>query len=706
MNNHILNARIWRIVICWVLTLALVLGFGVSTTVFAETARPESPSGEPTGQLQDTNLKDPEETQLLSISDPTNLVNVTTAKQDMQQGEVYSVTYPNSFTYRKQPVTVRVKVEMINIGGVGDRYQDDDGNYLFTDPNGTDSSAVLTRHTDDDGNNTYTDKDGNTVTVTDEAALKAYRTEENEAREKDPLFKTQVWINASGRLEVDWNRAFNTQVKWTIETLHADGSPFPTNLATGILDPDESNYIFPTENKSIYYMLPEKDDDEGAFATTFYVYGGEDGGVYPMRETDDGLHNTNVDFSEGKILVGMEGDPEFTFTTATFSRGYLVAPYIFKITFKANYVSDEGGTITGLETEELDDGDNPTGSSQQPKGGYKFTGWTADVDVTLDDGTVIPTGTVLTEDQIKRIEMDKDITFTANHELIPALEMTKSVDPAECSVGDTVTYTVTLKQTVEGAKARDIEIKDVMDEALELDADSFSDNIVQASEAKGGITANAHDYSLTIDELSDSITWTYQAKVTKGGTDLANTVTADTPDIDEPVKTTTTVDAYTPDPYILKTADVTNAKPGDTVTYTIKMGNNDKKSVIRNAVMTDPLPKGLTFVPGSLTVDDETVTVTEANGTITATTDELTDEVTVTYKAKIDKDARGPLKNTATLTGDNIDKTSGSVESSATVSVPRIVITSDDAPLLIVIALAALALIAMASTRMAKKRRQ
>lgn len=81
--------------------------------------------------------------------------------------------------------------------------------------------------------------------------------------------------------------------------------------------------------------------------------------------------------------------------------------------YVVNYKSDENGTITGIKNENVIAGLNPTGSTEKPNEGYTLQYWIADVDVTLKDGTVIKAGTKITDDQIKNVAVNSDITFTA-----------------------------------------------------------------------------------------------------------------------------------------------------------------------------------------------------------------------------------------------------------------------------------------------------
>lgn len=82
------------------------------------------------------------------------------------------------------------------------------------------------------------------------------------------------------------------------------------------------------------------------------------------------------------------------------------------------YVSDSHGEITGIEEEIVKKGKNPSGTEESPSEHYYTTKWTADKAVTLEDGTTIPAGSTIKEDQIIQIIVTEDITFTVHHEPI------------------------------------------------------------------------------------------------------------------------------------------------------------------------------------------------------------------------------------------------------------------------------------------------
>ena len=91
-------------------------------------------------------------------------------------------------------------------------------------------------------------------------------------------------------------------------------------------------------------------------------------------------------------------------------------------------------------------------------------------------------------------------------------------------------------------------------------------------------------------------------------------------------------------PSIEKTASVKDAKVGDEITYTIKLSNDKKaSSAWKSVVLTDKIPSGMTFIEGSVYVNNVAATHTVKNGTLTVNLGDIAagKTVTVTFKAKI-----------------------------------------------------------------------
>ena len=110
-------------------------------------------------------------------------------------------------------------------------------------------------------------------------------------------------------------------------------------------------------------------------------------------------------------------------------------------------------------------------------------------------------------------------------------------------------------------------------------------------------------------------------------------------------------------PSIEKTASVKDAKVGDEITYTIKLANDKKaSSAWKSVVLTDKIPSGMTFIEGSVYVNNAAATHTVKNGTLTVNLGDIAagKTVTVTFKAKINGDMYNQtIYNTAVAKGTN-----------------------------------------------------
>lgn len=97
--------------------------------------------------------------------------------------------------------------------------------------------------------------------------------------------------------------------------------------------------------------------------------------------------------------------------------GAAIALYAPK--YNVYYTSDNLGQITGKTSESLFETEVTTGSTQVPNLHCAFSNWTCNKDVTLTNGTTIAAGEPLTDEQIKSIVVNNDITLTAHHYPMP-----------------------------------------------------------------------------------------------------------------------------------------------------------------------------------------------------------------------------------------------------------------------------------------------
>lgn len=83
--------------------------------------------------------------------------------------------------------------------------------------------------------------------------------------------------------------------------------------------------------------------------------------------------------------------------------------------YKVIYKSDKYGKITGITEETLEYKKSPSGTTKIINSGYKDLKWAIDKDVKLKNGTVILSGSPISEKQIKEIVVSDDLVITAYH---------------------------------------------------------------------------------------------------------------------------------------------------------------------------------------------------------------------------------------------------------------------------------------------------
>ncbi|MFJ8912477.1 hypothetical protein [Amycolatopsis sp. NPDC102389] len=233
---------------------------------------------------------------------------------------------------------------------------------------------------------------------------------------------------------------------------------------------------------------------------------------------------------------------------------------------------------------------------------------------------------------------------------VPGISLEKKADKATANPGDVVKYTVTVRNTgktkLTGATFTD-DLTEVLDDAVFQKDGAATIGAVTYEEPKLTWTGDL--------EIGQTATVTYSVKVTKtdGDGKLTNVITSDTPggncppgSKDPKCGTTTPLSSLK----IKKTADKTEAKPGEVVTYTVTVENTGQ-AVVDDATFTDDLTQVL---------DDATFdgTAKASTGTVTYSAPKLTwkgelkpgEKATVTYAVTVRKPATGDhrLRNVVT----------------------------------------------------------
>ncbi|MEC1679417.1 isopeptide-forming domain-containing fimbrial protein [Bacillus mojavensis] len=250
-------------------------------------------------------------------------------------------------------------------------------------------------------------------------------------------------------------------------------------------------------------------------------------------------------------------------------------------------------------------------------------------------------------------------------------------------VGDTLLYTIQTRNTIEDSVVKKLAISDVVPEGLEyvpgtlqVDGASVSDAL---DDDKGQYTDGK--VSGQIGDVTDS-EWhnvTFEAKVKPGqaGKDIINTASISGDNIDTPDTPNNEVKVYprNPDLESKKTSTIKekvegNKYPdhpevGDTLLYTIQTRNTEEDSEAKNLTISDAIPDGLEYVPGTLKVDGTAVSDAQdddkgdmTDGKVSGQIGDVKDTEwhNVTFEVKVKAGQAGEtIKNTATVSGSNID---------------------------------------------------
>lgn len=197
-------------------------------------------------------------------------------------------------------------------------------------------------------------------------------------------------------------------------------------------------------------------------------------------------------------------------------------------------------------------------------------------------------------------------TETQTKLILPKLEVTKAVNRYEHQVGDQVPYTITAKQTVKGATAVDVIIKDTdLPKGFQIDQKSMKVAGIEDYE----LELVAGGFQLKTDALAygKTITIQFNAIPSKdvNGTIIDNTVTAESWKT-EKKQAKATVYINSPKMKIQKTADRSGYAVGDTVDYTLELTQANEGCFMREVELTDLIQNdGVKLLPGSLVLFDK-----------------------------------------------------------------------------------------------------
>ncbi|EHS8397731.1 DUF11 domain-containing protein, partial [Enterococcus faecalis] len=212
------------------------------------------------------------------------------------------------------------------------------------------------------------------------------------------------------------------------------------------------------------------------------------------------------------------------------------------------------------------------------------------------------------------------------------LAATKTVNNAKPKLGEAIEYTISFRNTIENGVLNKVVITDQLPKGLTYVKDSLTSvgdepKPTSLKEANGTITA---EYPSITDTKERSIRFKVIVnEEAKAGETILNKAKVDDT-VNPPEEPEVPVVPETKAGKLAATKTVNNAKPklGEEIEYTISFRNTIENGILNKVVITDQLPKGLTYVKDSLTsVGDapKPTSLKEANGTITAEYPSITD---------------------------------------------------------------------------------
>ena len=241
-------------------------------------------------------------------------------------------------------------------------------------------------------------------------------------------------------------------------------------------------------------------------------------------------------------ITGVDG-ADYTFENGEFHIAEIAAGASVTLTY--TYTVEIGDVPTQI-LENIATADVPGTNPEDPNN----PGHGKDPNKPIDNDEKIPSNPV-----------DVEVPGSETETKIPDLVLTKSVDKSEAAVGDTLNYTITVKNNGKG-DAENVTVKDFFDGKGTL-------NFV----AMDGVTDNGDDtYTIASVKAGESVTLNFTYVVVDGDApEVLNAAVITTPE---------------PPTDIVKSADKHIAKVNEIVTYTITVKNNSKDT-LTNLLVSD-----------------------------------------------------------------------------------------------------------------------
>ncbi|WP_366480632.1 isopeptide-forming domain-containing fimbrial protein [Ornithinibacillus hominis] len=279
------------------------------------------------------------------------------------------------------------------------------------------------------------------------------------------------------------------------------------------------------------------------------------------------------------------------------------------------------------------------------------------------------------ENEITVNPRDPELESEKTSAITEKAEGNSNKDYAE--VGDILTYTIQTRNTVPDSLVSNLIIADTIPDGLEYLTGTLTvdgNSVTDAEDDDAGESINGEilaEFGDITDTEWHSIIFQVKVKEGQAGKDITNIAVVEGDNVTSSDKPENEVRIYPRNPEVESEKTAVNAKEGkniyevgDRVIYTIKARNTVQDSVIEDLVISDALPKGLSFVEGTIEVSHDG-NGSYKDGTITASFGDVADTEwrTITFHALIDSKQTGDtIENIATVDGGNINNPETPIE--------------------------------------------
>ena len=250
-----------------------------------------------------------------------------------------------------------------------------------------------------------------------------------------------------------------------------------------------------------------------------------------------------------------------------------------------------------------------------------------------------------------------------NQILKPQLSIEKTTDKEKYNVYDEIQYDISVQQTVENAKAFDVDISDVFPQGVDVDLDSF---VVDGIEEDGYTLAkDKKSFRLVIKELSEEqeVVVSFVGRIadpTLAGKTITNTASA-TSETNTSVETdAVTNEIYKPQLVLSKTSDKDYYNVGDKTIFNVSLVQSVEDAIAHNVILKDNMSKGVDIDWKLLQIkglNKDNYSIQKTNTGFELKINELhsDDVVNITYTACVNDNslADSEITNLANVTCDN-----------------------------------------------------